>query len=841
MAVQFGHFVESGPVEPEDDVLFSTRPDFVHNLRSIAEHIVTASRAPRPSPMIFGLYGKWGAGKSSALRLVEDLVREAAEQAGVSVFISEFDAPLWEQHNNVRASLALQILLSSPDVLTRATDLLSELRPADAGSLLANNGAQWDLQSSIKFLDALARYEGAPPMLEHWLREMIGRGRDNDEGRPIHVIFIDDLDRCSAEFTVQLLVATNYWVSARGAGIYFVLAANRAHLLESLQQSTFPLGPRSPAEALEKYVHLGFEVPDMLTNSREISAFLSQLLETAVSSVDRQRIGELQRLLELEPMDHPLDSVFAPVLHSADGRTTPRAVKYRLNTFLAEFRPQPQVELTPELVKRWILKAFWPDFWWRMIWPAETLDEVSASRVTTLRTIGRKLTPLWGMEGESLRQPFEHLADAEGLILNPLDDPAVAIYLAAEPAWEPPRAQQADADKLGSESGSAGETRSTDVPTLDARDLEPVDQRTPVSDRDVDAGNLPHDPQNRLIMSYMLARQEEESDPSEALAKTRDVLQIARGIHDLSGVSGTVGNAALIAERLDDVDLAIDLHRLAIHASPDRENLNLNFVQCILVSERTSYLKEAGEAVERALALPDRQQEFRARTLALRVRLALQDGLSDIASDFETLRIALTRDPNPSDLGRLLGVTKKKHLRWLMNLDALHKTCQTVFSACGTDAERFRTLKLLADTLFQWGENLETETDAARLLLYLLRTGTMARFGEPANAEKDIAYVLGRLGYKNAALAIYLDVYAVLAANNWLRRTLALNLNDRGYGKAAAGALLGQELPKIPIESEALPVDLLDPTGQWWDNLSWDESYPQYTSKALELIGPGPQ
>ncbi|MCW3844503.1 KAP family NTPase [Micromonospora yasonensis] len=839
MTDQFGHFVASGPVEPEDDALFGTRPDFVLNLKSIAEHIVASSRAPHPSPMIFGLYGRWGAGKSSALRFVEGLIAEAAERNHVRTFLSQFDAPLWEQHNNVRASMALQILLNSPDALTKATDLLSQLRPVESGNLLTNDGVQWDLQSSIRFLDALGRHESAPPMLEHWLREMIGRGVASGESRPVHVIFVDDLDRCSVEFTVQLLVATNYWMSARGASIYFVLAASRAHLLESLKRSTFPLGPLNPEEALEKYVHLSFEVPDMLTNSREIALFLSKLIESSVSNVERERIGELQDLLKLGPDDNPLSSVFAPLLHPADGRVTPRAIKHRLNTFLAEFRPQGQVQLTPELVKRWILKAFWPDFWWRMIWPAETLDEPSASRIVSLRAIGRKLTPLWAMERARLQIPFEHLAAAGGVALDPMDDPVVAIYLASEPAWEPPTRQQAGNDKLSATPSDSSDTTIVEGSTGDAREMEPLDQGAVSSAHGIEGGSstMPDDIQNQLILNYVLAKQEEKSNPSEALRRTREVLKTAKRLDDLGAVASTVGNAALVAERLQDNDLAIELHCLAVRARPDHENINLNYARCVLDAQKSDHYEEAAEAIRRALSIPGGQQEFRAKVLTLRVRLAVGEELSEIASDFEKLRLALTQSPKPDDLSRLLFVTKKRELRWLTTIEALHETCKAVLFACHTDAERHQTLKLLADTLFFWGDNTESELDAAKIYLFLLKTGVLSRFGSPADAEANIGYVLRKLGYKNAGLVIYMYIYRRSAASNWLRRALALALNDQGDGKAAAAALLGQELPTITVEPEELPVDLLDSSQRWWAGVSWDASYPPSTSKVLEILG----
>jgi hypothetical protein len=47
--------------------------------------------------------------------------------------------------------VAVLCTLSSPDVLTQATDLLARLRPAETGNPLATDGAQWDLQNSIRF------------------------------------------------------------------------------------------------------------------------------------------------------------------------------------------------------------------------------------------------------------------------------------------------------------------------------------------------------------------------------------------------------------------------------------------------------------------------------------------------------------------------------------------------------------------------------------------------------------------------------------------------------------------------------------------------------------------
>lgn len=402
-------FVDPGPANIENEVLFEKRPDFLRNLQSIADHIARPAIVGQPfPPMTFALYGRWGAGKSTALKRLKYEVQKRVADAKGNFTWSDYDAPLWEQLPDVRGTLAYTIVRGmSPDSMARLIELLKRL----AGDSVIDSSVRdkdWDLNQALQFWRVLGHLPIAPPLLEEWMREIVGEvvgssersdGQDQPSGK-VHVVFIDDVDRCSKQFTANLLAATTYWSRGEQRNLFFVLAASREHLIESLR-AHLPLGTSYPEQALEKYVHLSVEVPALLGSPGEVGVYIGRLVDQLASddTIAPERLVELRGLVEESAKTYP-ESALAPLLRLGD-ELTPRTVKHRFNAFLAEFKPAEA--LVAGDVKLWVLKAFWPDFWWKYLWNlpigAEEPDaewERTVDVVTRLRDIGHGLLPFWG-------------------------------------------------------------------------------------------------------------------------------------------------------------------------------------------------------------------------------------------------------------------------------------------------------------------------------------------------------------------------------------------------------------------------------------------------------------
>lgn len=202
----------------------------------------------------------------------------------------------------------------------------------------ARDGSTLPLADALSFNAAMRQLAEAPPVLEESMRQIGEEQRKAAGVQGVHVVYIDDLDRCSTQFTVDVLASTTFWATSEQDNVYFVLAASREHLLDSLREN-LPLGVRYPEQALEKYVHLGLNLPAFLNKPAEVHAYYGHLLARIGTSADvePERLAEFSEIFAAGMDDYPRSAV-APLLR-CDASLTPRSAKSRLNTFLAEFRP----------------------------------------------------------------------------------------------------------------------------------------------------------------------------------------------------------------------------------------------------------------------------------------------------------------------------------------------------------------------------------------------------------------------------------------------------------------------------------------------------------------------
>lgn len=857
-------FVTPGPTDPEYEVLFGTRPDFLLNLQSIAAHIGRRADGvpvgPSANSMTFAIYGRWGTGKSTALRYIRWLIAQAADDGDAPATYSTYEAPLWERHGDPRASLALQIIRSAPeDVLAKITHILADIRGVALPSSLARDDAIFDLKSSIDFLDTLATFTSAPPVLEGWLRDSFrksGNQADDHTDSAMHVVFVDDLDRCGSEFVVRLLSAMTYWSNAPGLDVYFVIAASREHLLHSLAESDLSLGPRTPQEALEKHVHLSVEMPDLLTTSEEVGRFMQNLVQqVAPDDSDRESSTQLIQLLDSSSRSRQPDSVFAPLLHPAHGRLTPRAVKHRFNTFMAEFRPEGQVN--EQLVKRWVLKAFWPEFWWKTLWVVErdttfgekfhssrsvelsSADEEvnrARQRVLQLRELGRRLAPFWGMQVEQLRPPMDHLARQYGLLLEGNEDPALAIYLAASPEWRPPGSAAEHSSPRGLEAAQEQVDENLDE-TLADRVLSGAS--TPSEGELADLA-----PGDQIVLLYFYASDaEERSDKPAVLENLEEVLSIARGRNGISAIyQGTIGNCALLAERVNEFSLAMKLYHVAIAIEPPQPRTIQNFATTVIAEKIDSEYSMAEGLLQRLVTeSPSHLDSLRTDVLLIRYQFLLKSRpLEELRISVQKVVDELSNSPSAESFQYFSRLSWTSEARSsLVTAELLREVARTSALAVSDDGSRASILLSYANSLYQYSDDGD-EAESARAMIALLRKGLVCAFeseADVADIEGKIAHLLRMRGWLTAAIRILLHVYSVTPYDSWTRRSLAMMLDAAGHGHVAPTALLGQKLPAIELSSESVPEDIFGPRGNdWWDELELDTPRSQCPSVLFEVL-----
>ena len=336
-------------------------------------------------PLVIGLYGTWGHGKTSLMRQVESVLvaGENGDQECVPVW---FDA--WQHQFDEEPVLALLHTMVEVDELRdklgrRATKRLRRhLRTiGDAfGGVVLRKAAAMTLG---ELRDMGDRSEDKRFLLRERqvrLREHFGKliEEATDHGRRRLVFFIDDLDRCAPEQVLRVLEALKVFLNMDGC--VYVLAVDQ----EALEGS---IGLRyegmevSEAAYLDKIIQLPFQIPPI--SRQAMDQFVAELLPRSLSDL-------------------------APHLVEGLGGN-PRQIKLFVNTFL----------LTSELAEERLGEGYKPDYLLSVLLIQYRLPYVF-KRAT--------------QDPELLRRPGEWMAEKEQ------EPPAWAAPAAARLAPLPPEA-----------------------------------------------------------------------------------------------------------------------------------------------------------------------------------------------------------------------------------------------------------------------------------------------------------------------------------------------------------------------------------------------------------------
>lgn len=510
----------------------------------------------------------------------------------------------------MRAGLAYEIMRGA------GPELLDEI----ARSMLQVSGKPVDeydisnqrLGTATKFLESFSANMSVPPALEDRLQDQLSGRLSKADGKSprAHVVFIDDLDRCEHDYNARLLAATNYWAGRAGLTVFFIIAASRDHVVRSLA-SQDSLTAALSGVALDKYVHVAIEMPSLLITRTEIANFVGSLFG---GIHDRMR-SSLDAMLVRSAEKYP-DSVFAPLLHDGSNSCTPRAVKSRFNNFQTEFRPQsPEAELSERTVKEWMIKAFWPGFWWGELrrlqlelTPVRRLDSgpeptVGTSmeheraqllgRIKKIIAYGGHLIPLYDLTDDELCAALRSLARKDGVDVEGLD-PRLAIYLAASPAFELPE----EAPKISS-------------PVRDYPGKERVDDEI-----------LEHYVPSEAALG--------RDDHDECLAHVRAIADLARTGRVSREVAVQIGNTAITAKQLGQPDLAVDFFHSAMRADPLHLSIKQNYVALVVDDQIESEYPQASQVLIELRRDASQHRPDRTASLDLRLRRLRRE---DIDSD----------------------------------------------------------------------------------------------------------------------------------------------------------------------------------------------------------------
>jgi len=357
--------------------------DFL-NFSEIADQIATLATSPDLLPVSIGVFGTWGTGKSTVLRLVEKKLKDAKPEP----IIIKFDAWLYQGYDDAKAALkevvADRLLAEAksnegllekvkrfasrvnyfralgmaadvgvgmalgvpPGLLTRAGSAIGAIFSGQAGSSEADTLKEAGKAATDEW-SKLIKPEQArtPPKEIAAFREEFGEILI-DLKRPL-LVFIDNLDRCLPDVAIGTLEAIRLFLFIEGTS--FVIAADEDMIRHSVAKHFSDPNARHVHDYLDKVIQVPFRVPQ--TGTEDVRAYMYSLF---VAKHAPDQLVTVQALLLKALQESWQGTTFtrdeiAKVAGSAPALLDALSVADRMAPILAS---APSINGNPRIVKR---------------------------------------------------------------------------------------------------------------------------------------------------------------------------------------------------------------------------------------------------------------------------------------------------------------------------------------------------------------------------------------------------------------------------------------------------------------------------------------------------------
>lgn len=299
------------------------------NFGEVSSLAVDILKSNNMLPVSIGIFGNWGAGKSSLLKIIE---KQISEEDGKDILVVNFDAWLYQGYDDARAAL-LEVIATKlneaaqgdENIVKRTFNLFNRVDKVRAlgltieGIALAhgiptggivsrglnvikdvfNNGINGenykesiDSGKEISKSGLIKEKEIAtPPQQINLFREEYSSIL-KDLNKNL-IVFIDNLDRCLPQNAIQTLEAIRLFLFLPKTG--FVIAADEDMIRTSVSEYFKGTSARHHIDYLDKLIQVPIRVPR--TGLLEIRSYLF-LLHAVNARIDDDLIEELRLALE---------------------------------------------------------------------------------------------------------------------------------------------------------------------------------------------------------------------------------------------------------------------------------------------------------------------------------------------------------------------------------------------------------------------------------------------------------------------------------------------------------------------------------------------------------------
>ncbi|MDO8748499.1 MAG: P-loop NTPase fold protein [Candidatus Omnitrophota bacterium] len=245
------HIREDGKKYAEFDTLGfdSTREIFIKVIK------------PAGPPLTIGLYGSWGSGKTEMIKALEEDLKTS------DCLTLIFDAWKYRYECNLILPLicALQRehLSKIEDAKDSAKKIVTSAALVMANQFLKNKigvnigEVKMALQTYEEEYKHYKKYDDNVALIEKEYKDFIGVLLNKTEKKKL-TVFIDNLDRCLPDITVNLLEDISSFLSIQGVPCIYVLAMDKENVIKAINHR-YP--DFDGMHYLEKIVHIGLKMP----------------------------------------------------------------------------------------------------------------------------------------------------------------------------------------------------------------------------------------------------------------------------------------------------------------------------------------------------------------------------------------------------------------------------------------------------------------------------------------------------------------------------------------------------------------------------------------------------
>lgn len=296
------------------------------NFGYMVDMIVDIATNQQLSPSTIGLYGDWGSGKSSLMKLVKKEIEDRFQKATTNnnsklkSLCVEFNGWLFEGYEDTKASLCGTILDAladekrfGPQVVEKAKELIQKidfkkiisksvklgvdyLLTGGVGSLadltmssiltsIKNASGEIDAKQIEEFLKKFKREDNTRTDIKNFRNEF----KELLEMSHVEhvVVFIDELDRCQPDTILEIFEAMRLFLFVEGTS--FIIGADE-RLIQYAIKSKYKEVPGNNLdigkEYLEKVIQYPINIPQL--NRTEVNQYLScLLLEKTLTDEDK--------------------------------------------------------------------------------------------------------------------------------------------------------------------------------------------------------------------------------------------------------------------------------------------------------------------------------------------------------------------------------------------------------------------------------------------------------------------------------------------------------------------------------------------------------------------------